>query len=250
VEELAERARHAAEESNNAFALEIRADDTEEEWDEFRCEELLRESDARGDKYRRLLEKYLDHPDRDRIVAHEMGWTWIEEALDEETQTPPTHENAGEPTGTDDFLATEIEQPAPEPSREGIDWVWDEDGDIVHPMEKRATDALYALLDELRDAGNPEEQHAYLGIFVGHFMTLSAKLAGALGSLARGRNCDSGLTIASLKRALDVLHQALAAAETLGPDTPLPTARIAYFRGELFAIREEMLVLMVKRRER
>jgi hypothetical protein len=250
VEELAERARHAAEESSNAFALEIRADGTEEEWDEFRCEELLRESDARGDKYRRLLEKYLDHPDRDRIVAHEMGWTWIEEALDEETQTPPTHENAGEPMGTDDFLATEIEQPAPEPSREGIDWVWDEDGDIVHPIEKRATDALYALLDELRAAGNPEEQHANLGIFVGHFMTLSAKLAGALGSLARGWNCDSGLTIASLKRALDVLHQALAAAETLDPDTPLPTARIAYFRGELFAIREEMLVLMVKLRER
>ena len=88
AEELAERARRAAQESSNAFAIEIRADGTEEEWDEFRCEELLRESDARGDKYRRLLEKYLDHPDRDRIIAHEMGWTWIEEALDENEQTP------------------------------------------------------------------------------------------------------------------------------------------------------------------
>jgi hypothetical protein len=248
-EELAESARRAAE-STNAFAFEIRADATEEEWDEFRCEELLRESDARGDKYRRLLEKYLDHPDGDRIIAHEMGWTWMEEALDEKTQTP-AHENVDEQMGTNDFLSTEIELPSPEPSREGIDWVRDDDGDIVHPIEKRATDALYKLLDELRAAGNPEERHADLGEFVVHTMTLSAKLAGALGSLARGWDGgDSGLTIASLKRALDVLHQALASAEALGANVPFSAARIAYFRGELFAIREEMLALMTSLRER
>lgn len=49
AEEIAERARRTAEESNKAFAIEIRADGAEEEWDEFRCEELLRENDARGD---------------------------------------------------------------------------------------------------------------------------------------------------------------------------------------------------------
>ena len=249
ADELAERARRTAEESN-AFAIEIRADGTEEEWDEFRCEELLRESDARGDKYRRLLEKYLDHPDRDRIIAHEMGWPWMEEALDE-TQTPPVHKDADEPTAADDFPSTEIELRAPEPSREGIDWVRDKDGDIVHPIGKRATDALYALLDELRAAGNPEEHHAGLGEFVAHTMTLSAKLAGALGSLARGWDgAESGLAIASLKRALDILHQALAAAGALGADTPFSAARIAHFRDELFAIREEMLALMANLRER
>ncbi|HXM32136.1 MAG TPA: hypothetical protein VN921_00670 [Chthoniobacterales bacterium] len=65
------------------------ADGTEEEWDEFRCGELLRESDARGNKYRDLLEKYLDHPDRDRIIAREMGWTWLEDALDEKDSSEP-----------------------------------------------------------------------------------------------------------------------------------------------------------------
>lgn len=248
--ELSERAR-AAEESSNAFVTEIRADGTEQEWDEFRCEELLRESDTRGDKYRHLLEKYLDHPDRDRIIAHEMGWTWIEKALDEKAQTPPVNEDAEEPTGVDDFLSSEVELPAPEPSREGIDWVRDKDGDIVHPIEKRATDALYALLDELRAAGNPEERHNGLGEFVTHTMTLGAKLAGALGSLAHGWDSgESGLTIASLKRALAVLHQALAVSEALGTDIPFPPARIAHFRGELFAIREEMLELMAQLRER
>src|SRR6218665_1289233 len=36
----------------------------DDEWDEFRCEQMLRESDLIGDKYRRLLEKYADHPEQ------------------------------------------------------------------------------------------------------------------------------------------------------------------------------------------
>jgi hypothetical protein len=240
--ELAEQNRLAAQESSNAFAIEIHADGTEEEWDEFRCEELLRESDARGEKYRRLLEIYLDHPDRDRIVAHEMGWPWLEEALDAKA------EHRDDPTETEDPLSAELPEPAP--SREGIDWVLDEDGEIAHPTKKRATDMLYTLLDELRAAGNPEENHPALADFVSQTMILSAKLAGALGSLARGWSLDSGLTIASLKRALEVLHQALRAAAALGSDTPFPVARVAYFRNELFAIREEMLALMATLRAR
>ena len=243
AEEIAQRTQDAAEKSSNAFAIEIRADGSEEEWDEFRCEELLRESDARGEKYRRLLEKYLDHPDRERIIAHEMGWTWIEEALDERA------EQGDEATDAEDSLSMEAELPAPEPSREGIDWVRDEDGEIAHPIKKRATDMLYALLDELRAAGNPEEHHPGLGDFVGHTMVLSGKLAGALGGLARGWGVDSGLTIASLKRALGVLNEALTAAAALGPDTPFPPARVAYFRDQLFAIREEVITLMSTLRE-
>ena len=47
-----------------------------------------------------------------------------------------------------------------------------------------------------------------------------------------------------------MLHQALFAADALGGDTPFPAARIAYFRAELFAIREEILELMERLRER
>jgi hypothetical protein len=251
MEELAERARRTAEESSDALALEIRADGTEEKWDEFRCEELLRESDARGEKYRRLLEKYLDHPDRERIIAHEMGWTWLKEALDEEAETTPVQENLDDPSHGEDSLPLEVEPSSPEPAREGIDWVRDERGEIVHPIQGRAKESLYALLDELRAAGNPEEHHDGLSEFVGHFMTLSAKLAGALGGIVRGWvGADTGLTIASLKRALDVLHQALAAAGALGADAPFPAARIAHFRDELFAIREQIIALMATLRER
>lgn len=147
-------------------------------------------------------------------------------------------------------LRPELEPPPPEPTREGIDWVRDERGEIVHPIRKRAKESLYALLDELRAAGNPEEHHDGLGEFVAQTMTLSAKLAGALGGLARGWVvAESGLTIASLKRALQVLHQALTAAAALGADTPFPSSRIAHYRAELLAIREEILALMARLRE-
>jgi hypothetical protein len=244
AEELAQQAHDAAEESSAPFAIEIRADGTEGEWDEFRCEEFLRESDARGEKYRRLLEKYLDHPDRDRIIAHEMGWTGLGEALDEKAK----HGDGGIDAEDSSFLETEL--PAPDPSREGIDWVRDEDGEIAHPIKKHATGMLYTLLDELRAAGNPEEHHPGLADFVGHTMVLSGKLAGALSGLSREWGFDSGLTIAWLKRALEILHQALTAAAALGPDTLFPAARLAHFRDELFGIREEITALMAILRER
>lgn len=250
AEELAERARSISEESRSAFAIEIRADGTEEEWDEFRCEELLRESDARGAKYQSLLEKYLDHPDRDRIIAHEMGWTWMEKALDEKTKTHPASEDTDEQAPTGDSLPVEPELPAPDPLREGMDWVRDEDGEIAHPIKKRATDMLYTLIDELRAAGNPEERHAGLADFLSYTMILNAKLAGALGGMARGWSSETGLTIAALKRALEILHQALKAAGMLGPDTPFSAARIAHFRNELFAIREQVIALMATLRGR
>jgi hypothetical protein len=244
AEELIERRRTVADESSHAFAIEIREDGTEEEWNEFRCEELLRESDARGEKYRRLLEKYLDHPNRDQIIAHEMGWTWLETALEE------NREPSDAATDTEDSLSFETELAPPDPLREGIDWVRDEDGEIAHPIKKRATEALYSLLDELRAAGNPEQQHDGLADFVSLTMILSGKLAGALGSLAPGWDSEPGLTIASLKRALEILHQALAAAGSLGPDTPFPSSRIAYFRDQLFSIREEIIALMATLRAR
>jgi hypothetical protein len=80
-------------------------------------------------------------------------------------------------------------------------------------------------------------------------MVLSGKLAGALSGVSRGWGFDSGLTIASLKRALEILHQALTAADSLGPDTPFPAARIMHFRNELFAIREQLIALMTKLRD-
>ncbi len=42
--------------------------------DEFEWEEWLKKNDEMTDKYSALMDKYMDHPDRDDIIAKEMGW--------------------------------------------------------------------------------------------------------------------------------------------------------------------------------
>src|SRR4030095_418746 len=46
-------------------------------WDEYEWERFLQQQDHKTEKYMELLEKYIDHPQRDQIIAHEMGWTQL-----------------------------------------------------------------------------------------------------------------------------------------------------------------------------
>ena len=46
-------------------------------WDEYEWERFLQQQDHKTEKYMELLEKYLDHPERDQIIAREMGWTQL-----------------------------------------------------------------------------------------------------------------------------------------------------------------------------
>ncbi len=240
-EELAERERRLAEDGDDSFAIELHADDAEP-WDEFRHEQLLRESEALTEKYGRLLEKYHEHPDRERIIAREMGWTWIEDALDAEAR--------GElPTG-DDLYDLPDEEP-PDPQLEGIDWVHDKDERYIHPIEKQAKDALDTLMAELKARGQfPQCDDDDLGDLVGHCMILGAKLAGALGSIARaGYEPEPGFTIALLKRTLEILNDALTSTQALAAKPGvLPPESLAHQQAALFAIRESILALITRLR--
>jgi hypothetical protein len=260
-EEVAERDRCIAE-GETPFSIALTEDGETHEWDEIRYEQFLRESDALTEKYGRLLEKYADHPDSERIIAREMGWSWLEEALDqqdeekedrqeskdEDLEVKGDHEKKAE-SGND---IEDYELPAPDPIREGIDWVRDERGHILHPIEKRAHDVSHSLLDELRATEHfPAEEDEQVAEFVSGFMTLSAKLAGALGGVARGDDFfEPGMVIAWLKRILEILNKTLAAAEAARGKDFLPAERFAYYRIELFAIREEVLELIKQLRSR
>ena len=46
-----------------------------EPWDEYDWERFLQQQDHKTEKYMELLEKYLDDPQRDEIIAREMGWS-------------------------------------------------------------------------------------------------------------------------------------------------------------------------------
>jgi hypothetical protein len=259
-EEIAERERRIADEQT-PFAIAITQDGETQDWDEIRYEQFLRESDALTERYGRLLEKYADHPDSERIIAREMGWTWLEDALDrkeqekEQEQETDALEAKVHKEDDDAFEEEDVEDyelPPPNPLREGIDWVRDGRGHISHPIQKRASQALHLLLDELEAAGHfPEEKDDQLADFVTGFMTVSAKLAGALGGIARGDDLfEPGMVIAWLKRILEILNQTIAAADAHSEKRFLPAERFAYYRAELFAIRQQILELMTQLRAR
>jgi hypothetical protein len=214
--------------------------DEEKPLDEFGYEKFMRESDARTDKYMELLKKYEGHPDQEKIVAREMGWTYLEEALEaDERGALPRREEI------------EVPQVAPNPLTEGTDWLCDEQGHIQHPLTKRAFEgamALWHYCDERGLLGEDGDSDLHEMIF--QFQTTGAKIAGALNGLAYDEDLhDGGFIVAALKRALNYLHKSIAAAEKVENKNLLDSERLKSFRGDLFDIREEILSLMKRFRE-
>ncbi len=182
------------------------------------------------------MEKYLDHPDLDEIIDREMGW-------DKENRS----------------AFRDIEQEAmcdssplePNPVTEGKDWMRGEEGDIYHPLTGRVFDEavkIWRYCDRkklLADGCDPD-----LLNMVVNYQTLGAKLAGALDGLGYDDDLrEPGFIIACLKRARRYLNLSIeAAAKTAGKQL-LPPRRLAAFRKEQFAVREEILALMKRFRE-
>ena len=58
----------------------------EEIWDEYVWERFLQQQDRNTEKYFQLLEKYHDEPDRDDIIAEEMGWDVFASAQEDQEE--------------------------------------------------------------------------------------------------------------------------------------------------------------------
>jgi len=237
------------------------------EWDEFDYEKFMRESDARTDKYAELLEKYMDHPDRDKIIAKEMGWSWLEEALEEEEQAkdcsatektvhaeetdnddpfgPAEADSEEEGWEVPDNLEELADELKPDPTTEGVDWIRDEHGYFQHPLCLRAQNGAMDLWHKCDELGLDKGDDPDLSDLLSQYQITSAKLAGALNSLAYGRHLRDGpFTVAYLKRALNYLHTAQAALERVVNRRLLPKEITESVRADLFGIREDILKLM------
>jgi hypothetical protein len=218
----------------------------DKEWDEFDYEKFMKESDARTEKYMELLDKYGDDDAAEDKIAQEMGWTnFSEEDEGEEDET-------GWEVDEMNLSAAEVEEnlPEPDPETEGVDWIRTGDCSIRHPLQHRCYQAASTLWDKCEELDLSPEMDADLAEFSGELRMTSTKLAGALNSLAYGRNItDGAFTVAYLKRALNHLHKALAGLEKTASKNLLPKKILAENRQELFAIREEILGLMVEFRK-
>lgn len=214
--------------------------------DEFEWEKAFRESDALTDKAMELFEKYRDHPDREEIIAKEMGWDNASNDGATENETEP-------PWDVDEINRICHEAidnpPEPNPLTEGVDWVRQADGSISHPLVVRIIEsgsALWKWCDEHNLLGDQEDTDLDQMIFF--FQSCGAKCAGALGGLA-DHEPEAGFIVARLKRALDLLHKSLEASDRVKSRNSLPPDKLNPFREELFAVRQEILALMKRFRD-
>lgn len=227
---------------NEQSFLEITGEQEEETepLDEFEWERLLRKSDQITDEYLEALEKYRDDPECDKRVAEEMGWDWLLEEGDLPEENP-LYDFVKEATG-----GGILEDASDFPDDEDQE---DEDEEEIffeeeHPLAVRARDLACELFRIAETRGLMKHQDPTLLSLLTCANATSAKLAGALASISPDGDTDYGFVIATLKRALTPLHQALAAADRLAERDSQEMTWLQDTRDELFAIREEVLSLM------
>lgn len=215
-------------------------DPEEVQWDEHDYERFFRESDVRTAKYSELLEKYGDSEEAETEIAHEMGWD-----REQNEEEAAANEQWIEQMNRACEEALNEPEPAPDPHREGIDWIRTNDGDLRHPLQHRCHQHAIELWRKVKKLGLQEHADDDLNLLVGEFQVTSAKLGGALSGIARGyAQPDPAFTVAYLKRALDHLHKAQAGLEAVAPKNLLPAKMIATTRQQLFEVREAILQLM------
>ncbi len=227
-------------------------DDGDWRMDEFEWEKQLKESDAMTARYGELLEKYMDDPNHEEIIAREMGWSWMEEELDVGTE----EDGEGEDEVSTPWLADldldldEVPELVPNPLTEGRDWIRTDDDRIKHPLSEHASRIAMSMWHYCKDHDLlTEEGDSDLHDMLFQAHTLSAKLAGALDSLAYDDDPDCGFVIACLKRSLQYFDNAIRATAVVAEKNLVATRRISVFRDSLFEIRQEIIRLMTHYRQ-
>jgi hypothetical protein len=193
-------------------------------WDEYDWERFLQQQDQKTEKYMELLEKYLDDPRRDEIIAREMGWSdvvgekdWSDEVdalMDENWRDSDEQDETVERSLNDTFEEHSL---------------------------YRAAFALTVWIDKLFDQ-YPALQNEPTAIKLAtHAALASAKLAAALSD----DDVDElGMTIAYLKRALKAITVSIEAAARLLSERLVAAAQHAVLQQRLFQVRDGIITLM------
>ncbi len=195
-------------------------------WDEYDWERFLQQQDHKTEKYMELLERYLDDPQRDQIIAREMGWTqllnandWSQEVdalLSEETRS---HETYAQQDETADSPVEGFED---------------------HSLY-RAAFALTVWIDQLFDDDNSLQNEPSAVKLATHAALASAKLAAALSD----EEVDEiGMTIAYLKRALKAITTSMEAAAQLLANQLITPGQYSVLQQRLFQVRDGIISLM------
>ena len=194
-------------------------------WDEYEWERFLQQQDGKTEKYMQLLETYLDDPERDEIIAREMGWTQLLDAKD---------------------WSADVDALLDEDAKEEDDPDIDKSARSAESFEEhdlyRAAFALTIWIDQLFDQNASLQNEAAAIKLATHAALASAKLAAALS----GDNLDEiGMTVAYLKRALKAITISMDAAAQLRKQSKLITpSQYAVLQQRLFQVRDGIITLM------
>jgi hypothetical protein len=196
-------------------------------WDEYEWERFLQQQDHKTEKYMELLEKYLDHPQRDQIIAREMGWTQL------------LNEEEGE-TWSDEVDAMLAEESTSGENRIGEEASTFTDGFEDHSLY-RAAFALTVWIDQLFDEQASLQNEPAAVKLATHSALASAKLAAALSD----DDVDEiGMTIAYLKRALKAITVSMEAGAQLLAEQLITPRQHSVLQQRLFEVRDGIITLM------
>jgi hypothetical protein len=194
-------------------------------WDEYEWERFLQQQDQKTEKYMELLEKYLDDPQRDEIIAREMGWSHLDGDADWSEEV--------------DALANEDWRSAGDGDTEDADAARFERFED-HSLY-RAAFALTVWIDQLFDDNATLQNEPAAVKLATHSALASAKLAGALND----DDLDEiGMTIAYLKRALKANTTSLDAAAQLVKNGHITADQHSTLQKRLFEVRDGIISLM------
>ncbi|HEY3901946.1 MAG TPA: hypothetical protein VGM54_25250 [Chthoniobacter sp.] len=202
-------------------------DEPDRIWDEYDWERFLQQQDRKTEKYMELLERYIDDPNRDQIIAREMGWNHL---LDKDGRDWAESVDA----------LFDVESSAEDENGENEEKDEAEDGFEVHPLYQ-ASFALTVWIDQLFEEVRDLQNQPGAVKLSTHVAIASAKLAAALSD----DDVDEiGMTIAYLKRALKAVMTAIDGAMQLRKEGSIDADRFGTLNQRLFQIRDGIIQLM------
>jgi len=217
----------------------------EKVWDEYDWERFLQQQDRKTERYMELLEKYIDDPERDQIIAREMGWPhmvqtgepdWAEISFEAGNGYDPADDDDDEEDEEDEDDGDGDEEDEDE-EEAGSD---EAESFELHPLYQ-ASFALTVWVDQLFEELGEVQNHPSAVKLATNSAVASAKLAAALSD----DDVDEiGMTIAYLKRALKAMTNALDASLQFGREANLSAAKRRQLEQRLFHVRDGIIELM------
>ncbi|MBA3832403.1 MAG: hypothetical protein H0X34_11035 [Chthoniobacterales bacterium] len=195
--------------------------DSDRAWNEYEWERFLQQQDQKTEKYMELLEKYIDDPRRDEIVAREMGWCHSKDDPASEWQ--------------DEEVESEEEDLAP------ADLINDCTETFEQHVLYRASFNLTIWIDRLFDTNGALQNDPAAVKLATHAAVAAAKLAAALSDEEAE---ELGMTIAYLKRSLKAITVAMDAAAQLLAEKSITRGQHGALQQRLFQVRDGIILLM------